>query len=67
MFLVREIMHCKSGKAGELVKRFKQMGPLMAFFDKSYPKAGATIVLVYLVGMILIWFAPETKDQPLPE
>ena len=44
-----------------------QMGSLMAFFDKSYAKAGATIVLVYLVGMILIWFAPETKDKPLPE
>ena len=44
-----------------------QMGALMGFFDKSYPKAGATIVLVYLVGMILIWFAPETKDKPLPD
>ena len=44
-----------------------QMGSLMAFFDKSYAKAGATIVLVYLVGMILIWFAPETKDKPLPD
>jgi len=44
-----------------------QMGSLMAFFDKSYARAGATIVLVYLVGMVLIWFAPETKDKPLPE
>lgn len=44
-----------------------QMPALMAFFDKSYPKAGETIVLVYLVGMALIWFAPETKDKPLPE
>ncbi len=44
-----------------------QMGPIMAFFGKSYPKAGAAIVSVYLVGMVLIWFAPETKDKPLPE
>jgi hypothetical protein len=44
-----------------------QMGSLMAFFDQSYARAGATIVLVYLVGMALIWLAPETKDQPLPE
>jgi len=44
-----------------------QMGSLMAFFDNSYPKAGATIVLVYLVGAVAIWFAPETRDQPLPE
>ena len=44
-----------------------QMGTLMAFFDKSYAKAGATIVLIYFVGMVLIWFAPETKGKPLPE
>ena len=44
-----------------------QMGSIMAFFDKSYAKAGATLVLVYLVGMVLIWLAPETKDKPLPE
>lgn len=44
-----------------------QMPALMAFFDRSYPKAGATLVLVYLVGMALIWLAPETKDKPLPE
>jgi MFS family permease len=43
------------------------MSSLMGFFDKSYPKAGATIVLIYLAGMILIWFAPETKDRPLPD
>jgi len=29
MFLVREIMHCKPGKAGEIVKRFKQMAPVL--------------------------------------
>jgi MFS family permease len=43
------------------------MGAVMAFFDKSYAKAGATLVLVYLVGMGLIWLAPETKGRPLPE
>jgi MFS family permease len=44
-----------------------QMGSLMAFFDKSYSKAGATIALIYIAGAIIIWFAPETKDQPLPD
>jgi MFS family permease len=44
-----------------------QMGTLMGFFEKSYAKAGATIVLIYLVGMVLIWLAPETKGKPLPE
>ena len=29
MFVVREMMHCKPGKVGEMVKRFKQMMPLM--------------------------------------
>ena len=29
MYLVREIMHCKPGKVGEMIKRFKQMQPLM--------------------------------------
>jgi MFS transporter, SHS family, sialic acid transporter len=44
-----------------------QMGSFMALFDKSYSKAGATIVLIYIVGMLIIWLAPETKDKPLPE
>ena len=29
MYVIREIMHCKPGKAGEMVKRFKQMEPFM--------------------------------------
>jgi hypothetical protein len=32
MFLIREIFHCRPGKAGEMVKRFKQMEPIMAEF-----------------------------------
>ena len=44
-----------------------QMGELMSFFDKSYAKAGATITLIYIVGMFVIWLAPETKDRPLPD
>jgi len=42
-------------------------GQLMQAFDGSYPKACATIALVYLVGMVLIWLAPETKGRPLPD
>ena len=44
-----------------------QMGVLMQTFDGSYAKAGAIITLVYVVGMIIVWFAPETKGKPLPE
>jgi hypothetical protein len=44
-----------------------QMGALMREFGGSYARAGAVITLVYVVGLGLIWFAPETKNQPLPE
>ena len=44
-----------------------QMGTVMGWFDKSYAKAGATISLIYLLGMLLIRFAPETRGRPLPE
>ncbi len=37
------------------------------WFDGSYPKACAILALVYIIGMIVIWFAPETKGKPLPE
>jgi MFS family permease len=53
-----------------------QMGALLPFFkdDKTfvgvqggYPVACSYISAVYLVGLVLIWFAPETKGKPLPE
>ncbi|MBI5688683.1 MAG: MFS transporter [Verrucomicrobia bacterium] len=43
-----------------------QMGTLMGVFDGSYPRAGAVITFVYLAGLALIWFVPETKGKPLP-
>jgi MFS family permease len=42
-------------------------GKLVAAYAGSYAKAGASLTLIYLVGLALIWLAPETKDQPLPE
>ena len=36
-------------------------------FEGSYPAACATITLVYIVGMVAIWFGPETKGKPLPD
>jgi MFS family permease len=44
-----------------------QMGALMQHFNGSYARAGAVITLVYIVGMVVIWLAPETKGRPLPE
>ena len=38
MFLVREIMHCRPCKAGELVKRFKQLEPLMKEMGAKEPQ-----------------------------
>lgn len=33
----------------------------------GYAVMGAVVCLIYIVGMIIIWFAPETKGKPLPE
>jgi MFS family permease len=41
-------------------------GQLVVYFGGSYPQAGAMVTLVYLVGMGVIWLAPETKGKPLP-
>jgi MFS family permease len=44
-----------------------QQGELMKLYDGSYAKAGAIVTLIYAVGMVLIWLAPETKGKPLPD
>lgn len=33
----------------------------------DYGKMGATISLVYALGLFVIWLAPETRGKPLPE
>jgi len=42
-------------------------GQLVGYFKGSYARAGAIITLIYLLGMALIWLAPETKGKPLPD
>jgi MFS family permease len=44
-----------------------QTGALMGRFDGSYPMACSVMSLIYLVGMGIIWLAPETHGKPLPE
>jgi hypothetical protein len=55
-----------------------QTGSLIGLFTKDlsvgsftvpggYPAACSIMSLIYLVGMVLIWFAPETRGKPLPE
>jgi SHS family sialic acid transporter-like MFS transporter len=43
-----------------------QLGTLTKWVG-SLPQACAVLTWVYVIGMILIWFVPETKGQPLPE
>jgi predicted MFS family arabinose efflux permease len=42
-------------------------GQLVAHYGGSYAQAGATITLIYILGLFLIWLAPETRGKPLPE
>lgn len=42
-------------------------GQLVAFFGNSFARMGQVITLVYIIGLLVIWLAPETKGKPLPE
>ncbi len=44
-----------------------QMGYLLRLYSGSYARAGATITLVYALGLGIVWLAPETKGKPLPD
>jgi MFS family permease len=55
-----------------------QTGNLMGLFKEDlvfggvvlkggYPQACSVMSLIYLVGMGIIWLAPETRGKPLPE
>ncbi len=42
-------------------------GALLNAFNEDYARMCAVISLIYVVGMVVIWFGPETKGKPLPE
>ena len=43
-------------------------GWLPLYLPELFPtRVRATITLIYILGAVLIWFAPETKGKPLPE
>jgi MFS family permease len=44
-----------------------QVANLLAAFGGSYAHATAIVAGVYIVGLVLIAIAPETKGKPLPE
>jgi hypothetical protein len=31
------------------------------------PKSGAIMALSYVIGLVAVFFAPETRGKPLPE
>jgi MFS family permease len=53
--------------AGRLLAAAGVLTTTVAPFQGDYALAAALVSLVYLAGMGLVWFAPETKGQPLPE
>ena len=52
--------------SGVLVAAFSKQGDAGANPGSGYAQMGAVITCVYVIGMITIWFAPETKNKPLP-
>lgn len=42
-------------------------GWLLDAFGENYARTGAITSLVYVAGLIVIWFCPETKGHPLPD
>ncbi len=59
-------------QTGQLMGMFsesKTVGwePLSLTFQAGYPLACSSMCLVYLVGVVLIWLAPETRGRPLPD
>jgi MFS family permease len=54
--------------AGRIITAFGALGMgLLTTQLGGYAPACATIVLIYVVGMAVVWLAPETRGQPLPE
>lgn len=42
-------------------------GSLVTFFGGDYSRVGAVMALIYALGMIVIWFAPDTTNKSLEE
>jgi MFS family permease len=55
-------------QTGNLMGLFKQDAMVAGItIPHGYPLACSTMSLIYLVGIVLIWFVPETRGKPLPE
>jgi MFS transporter, SHS family, sialic acid transporter len=55
-------------QTGNLMGLFKEDAVIAGItVPAGYPLACSTMSLIYLVGMGIIWLAPETHGKPLPE
>ena len=55
-------------QTGNLMGLFKEDAMVAGItIPAGYPLACSTMSLIYLVGMGIIWLAPETRGKPLPE
>ena len=55
-------------QTGNLMGLFKEDAMVAGItIPAGYPLACSTMSLIYLVGIGLIWLAPETRGKPLPE
>jgi MFS transporter, SHS family, sialic acid transporter len=43
------------------------LGQFFGLFGGDYGRAMSVVAMIYVVGMVVIWFAPETKGRPLPD
>ena len=41
--------------------------PLLLGAEKDFARAGSLLATIYLLGLLVIWFGPETRGQPLPD
>jgi len=44
-----------------------QTANLKAYFDGNLPKAGSALAFIYLIGVVIVWFGPETRGKDLPD
>ena len=44
-----------------------QTANLKAYFDGDLPKAGSALAAIYLIGVVIVWFGPETRGKDLPD
>jgi hypothetical protein len=42
-------------------------GALMSYFEGDYARIGRVTSLVYVIGLVVIWFAPDTSKKRLED